>query len=420
MTLPAVLLSEELDRLANLAALPLAGIDRHTVLDSLRALQAADRAAISGVKFGRRFYAGPDVLDLASEAYGLFAHTGRASPYPGLPISPSMEIMQRDIVRASIALMHGGSRAEAVITSGGTESVILAVKSCLTRARALGHIKARAEIVAPWSSHPCLDKAAELMGVTLRRIDVGPDGRADLVAMSAAITPQTIMLYGAVPSYSYGLDDDIVELGALALQHNMWLHVDACMSGFLAPFARMNGEPIKDFDFAVPGVTSISVDLHKHGYSAKGASVLLFKTAEHAAYHGFTCDDYPLPSMSTPTLVGTAPGAPIASAWAVMRYLGVAGYRAFASDQCKARAVFVDAVRSVPGFDVMGDPLFSLIVVTSDLFDMTAVHRELEIRGWFTLLVRKPPGLHLNIGMADISLASDFAADLRVIAKDLT
>lgn len=373
-----------------------------------------DRQALAGVKFGRRFFGGEDLAALASRAYGLFAQTARSSAYPGFPGGVSMPRMQREVIENTLNLLNAPAGADGVITSGGTESVILAVKACVTRARSRGMRVSDMEILAANSAHPCLDKAADLLGVNLRRIQTTGSATVDVDAIAAAASPRTVMLYGSFPSYAYGSVDDIGALGRLALRLDTWLHVDACMSGFLAPFARMNGEPIPDFDFLVPGVSSLSADLHKHGYSAKGASALLFRSAELAAYGPFSYTDHPLPPMRTPTLAGTAPGAAIASAWAVMTHLGIAGYRDLTRLVFSARRAFVAAVESVPGFAVLGSPLFSIVVITSPVHDLAAVHRCLTQRSWFTLPVSEPRGIHLNIGAQDEPLAAELARDLSI------
>lgn len=400
--------ANSLDPTPDLAALPRDGLERYEVEAALEHFAAADREATGNVRFSRRFYPRDDVVAIASYAYGKFAQTGRSSPYPGLPSPRSIETMRTELEEAGLALMRAPCGARAVLTSGGTESVILALKSCLTLARRRGDLPGKPEVVAAWSAHPCIDKAAELLGATLVRVPVGADCRSDARAMADRISPSTVMLYGSFPSYSYGIEDDIAELGRIAGACGLWLHVDACMSGFLAPFLRMNGKAIPDFDFSVPGVASISADLHKHGYSAKGASMLLFRSAELADGHGFTYSDYPLPPMTTPTLAGTAPGAPIASAWAVMRYLGISGYRELADQLDAAREAIATAARAVPGYEVLGRPLFSLLVITSAVHDIPSVQRGLAGTGWFSLPVSRPPGIHINVSVPDVDVADDF------------
>lgn len=391
------------------------GLSADAVSQRLRDFARQDADAVRDIGFARRFFAAPDVSAIAAEAYGLFAHAGRVSSYPGLPQPPGIRQMQNELQQWALDLLEAPEGTTARLTSGGTESVILALRACL---QSTEPADGAPEIVAAWSAHPCIDKAAALLGARLIRVPVGSDHRADLAAMAAAITPQTRMLYISFPSYAYGLEDDVVAFGVLARERGLWLHVDACMSGFLAPFQRMNGEAIPPCGLNVPGVSSMSADFHKHGYAAKGASVLLLAD-EPAQAIDFVYSDHPLPTMATETLAGTAPGAPFASAWAVMRYLGVDGYRRLAHDLSAARRAFVDAVNAVPGFAVLGDPLFSLVVVTSPCHDMKLVHRRMARRGWFTLAVREPPGLHLGIGAGDGPLAGRFAADLRAVGEEL-
>ena len=398
---------------------PQTGLSADAVAEALRAHAGLDSASVETIGFARRFFAGSDVAAVAADAAGLFAHAGRVSSYPGLPQPPGMGQIQRELQQWALELLDAPEGTAARLTSGGTESVILALRACLKTASPGKPSPAGTppEIVAAWSAHPCIDKAAELLGARLVRVPVGVGHVADPVAMAAAITPATRMLYVSFPSYAYGLADDVAAFADLALEHGLWLHVDACMSGFLAPFQRMNGEAIPFCGPGIPGVSSLSADFHKHGYSAKGASALLL--AEEAARAiDFVYSDHPLPTMATETLAGTAPGAALASAWAVMRYLGAEGYCKLAARLSAARQAFAAAVRSVPGFSVLGEPLFSLMVVTSSRHDMAAVHRGMAARGWFTLAVASPPGLHLNIGALDAPLAERFAADLSEVVRD--
>ena len=375
-------------------------------------MAGADRGALQAVRFGRRFFGGDGPADVASYAYGLFAQSTRSSLYPGLPGPASVERMQREVVDYALGLLRAAPDASGIVTSGGTESIILAVKAAVTRARGRGMAVHEMEIVAPWSAHPCVDKAAELLNVRVVRVPTRPDLTADVARMAAAVTPRTVLLYGSYPSYAYGTVDDIEALGTVAQARSVWLHVDACMSGLLAPFARINGEAIADFDFAVAGVSSLSADLHKHGYSAKGASLLLFRSTELGQFAPFSYADHPLPAMTTPTLAGTAAGAPIASAWAVMRYLGVDGYRDLARRLFASRRAMVGAINSVPGFAVLGRPAFSVVVLTSTSHDLVAVRQVLTRQQWFTLAVLQPPGIHLNVGAYDEPLAAELARDL--------
>lgn len=392
------------------------GVARSRVEEELRAMAAADRASLSTVKYGRRFFGGEEPFELAAYAYGLFAQATRSSLYPGLPGPKSVERMQREVTEFALELLRAPPGATGTVTSGGTESVILAAKAAVAQARSRGLSATDMQFVVPRSAHPCIDKAAELLNVRLVRVATGSDWTADVAAMKEALSPQTVLLYGSFPSYAYGLTDDIEGLGAIAASRGVWLHVDACMSGMLAPFARLNGEVISPFDFSIPGVSSLSADLHKHGYSAKGSSLVLFRSEELGRFASFSYADHPLPPMRTPTLAGTAAGAPIASAWAVMRRLGVAGYRELAARLFATRRATVASIQGVPGFSVLGTPLFSLVVFTTR-YDVGKIRDGLTRRDWFTLPVLRPPGIHLNLGAYDESLAAELAQDLTSIVE---
>jgi len=367
---------------------------------------------MDGVKFGRRFFGGDIPFELGEYASGLFAQSTRTSLYAGLPGPTSVERMHREIVDHALELLQAPLEARGVVTSGGTESVILALKAAVRRAQSRGLAVHEMEVVAPQSAHPCIDKAAELLNVRLVRVRTGADFTADVTEMAAAVTPRTVMLYSSFPSYAYGLVDDIRALGALAESQHVWLHVDACLSGLLAPFARMNGEVIPSFDFEIPGVSSLSADLHKHGYSAKGASLILFRDVDLARFATFSYSNHPLSPMTTPTLAGTASGAPIASAWAVMQHLGVAGYRELAARLSASRRAMVAAINSVPGFAVLGQPLFSIVVLTSGVHDLEKVRNALSRKRWFIAPVLDPPGMHMNVGAFDEPIAEELARDL--------
>ncbi len=269
------------------------------------------------------FNAGEDVAAVQKEAYTLYMSENGLGPLA----FPSLKQMEDEVVGMGLSLLHAPGSGAGTITSGGTDSITMAVKAARDYARAGKGLTGRGNIVAPYSAHPAFDKAAMLMDLELRRVPVGSDLLSDPDAMSAACDHRTIMLVGSAPSFPYGLIDHIEALNDLAVKRDLWLHVDACVGGYIAPFVRMNGAPVPPFDFELPAVHSMSADLHKYGYCAKGASTVLFRDKELHAHMIFDCDDWPGGRMVTPTLAGTRPGGAISAAWAVMNYLGVSGYR---------------------------------------------------------------------------------------------
>ena len=237
--------------------------------------------------------------------------------------------------------------------------------------------------------------------------------------MADAIGPRTLMLVGSAPCFPYGLVDPIEELSALALERELWLHVDACVGGYFAPFARMNGIPVPSFDFELPGVRSISADLHKYGYAAKGASTILHRSEDQWQHQSFQFDDWPAGGMSTPTLAGTRPGGAIASAWAVMHYLGVEGYREKVRRVCETRERLVDAIRAMPELRTYGAPQLGLFIYGAWELDPFAIWGRMAKRGWFTGLTTEPRAIHLMLSPAHAEVAEEYLSDLAASVEEV-
>lgn len=358
------------------------------------------------------FNAGEDVLAVAKEAYSLFQSENALGP----AAFPSLKRMETEVVDMGLSLLQAPEGAAGDMTSGGSESIFLAVKACRNQARAEGRLARGANLVLARSAHPAFDKAAGVLGLSVVRVPVAEDLRADPAAMADAITPETLMIVGSAPCFPYGLIDPIAELGAVARDTDTWLHVDACVGGYFAPFARMNGIELVDFDFAVPEVRTISADLHKYGYAAKGASTLFHRSAEQREHQIFNFDDWPAGGMHTPTAAGTRPGGAIAGAWAVMRYLGVEGYREKAKLVTDTRQKLMDGVAEIEGMHTWGDPRLGLFAYGAEDFDIFAVWKRLMERGWFTGLITDPRGIHLMLSPAHAQVSDEYLEHLREAA----
>jgi glutamate/tyrosine decarboxylase-like PLP-dependent enzyme len=230
--------------------------------------------------------------------------------------------------------------------------------------------------------------------------------------MAAAITDRTLMLVGSAPCFPYGVIDPIEELSELAIARNVWLHVDACVGGYFAPFARMNGVPVPPFDFEVPGVRSMSADLHKYGYAAKGASTVFHRTEAQWEHQVFRFDAWPAGGMVTPTAAGTRPGGAIASAWAVLNYLGVEGYREKARQVVATREKLSAAIRAMDGLVTFGEPQLGLFTYGATQLDPFAIWARMVKRGWFTGLCTDPRGIHMMLSPAHANVADEYLADL--------
>ncbi|MFK7897300.1 MAG: aspartate aminotransferase family protein [Myxococcota bacterium] len=356
------------------------------------------------------FHPGEDVLKVAKEAYAIYQSENALGP----AAFPSLKRMETDVIGMATRLMHGPADATGNMTSGGTESIILATKSCRDAAEAKGMDVRGAKLVVPRTAHLAFDKAAHYLGLEIVRVEVTKDFLADPDAMRDAIDERTIMLVGSAPCFPYGLIDPIPALGEIAAEHDLWFHVDACVGGYLNPFAEMEGAELPPWDFRVDAVTSISADLHKYGYAAKGASTVLHRSPTTYAFQLFQEDNWPAGGMTTPTVAGTRPGGAIASAWAVMHFLGEAGYRKRAKQMMDARKKLTAGMEAL-GLRVFGDPrlsLFSFGAVEGDDLPIFLVWKTMHDRGWFSGVVQDPAGIHLMLSPSHEKVADDYLADL--------
>jgi glutamate/tyrosine decarboxylase-like PLP-dependent enzyme len=360
------------------------------------------------------FHPGDDVLEVAKEAYALYQSENALGP----AAFPSLRKMEEEVIGIALNLFHcpeeGDETGAGNMTSGGTESIILATKSCRDAAAARGMDVRGASIVVPRTAHLAFDKAAHYLGLEIRRIDVTPDYLADPMAMREAIDDRTIMMVGSAPCFPYGLVDPIPALAEVALECEVWLHVDACVGGYLNPFAELEGVKLPEWDFRVEGVRTISADLHKYGYAAKGASTILHRSADQHAYQLFSADNWPAGAMTTPTVAGTRPGGAIASAWAVLHYLGVEGYREKTRRILAARRRIAEGVESL-GLKVLGNPNLCLISfgpVEGDDLSIFGVWKRMHDRGWFSGVVQNPNGIHLMLSPSHDEVADMYLKDL--------
>jgi glutamate/tyrosine decarboxylase-like PLP-dependent enzyme len=358
-------------------------------------------------------YAGDDVLDVAKQAYLMYFSENGLGPRA----FASLAKFEREVVEMGLGLLHGGPEARGAMTTGGTESIFLAVKCARDRALARRPGMGRPQIVMPHSAHPAFDKAAYFLGLTPVRTPLAADFRADPAALRAALTPDTAMVVGSAPAFPHGVVDPIAEITALAREHGTWMHVDACVGGYFAPFARALGAEIPDFDFAVEGVTSISADLHKYGYTAKGASTLFFADPESFALMGYYFDDWPRGQYFTHTLVGTRAGGAIAAAWAVMNYLGHEGYLRVTERVLATRRAMQQGLDTL-GLPTLGRPELSIFAFGSPTRDMGAIGRGLGERGWTVGYVQQPAGIHHMLNLTHEPVVGQYLADVAAVLQD--
>jgi glutamate/tyrosine decarboxylase-like PLP-dependent enzyme len=297
----------------------------------------------------------------------------------------------------------------------------MGMRAAKTARRAAGTLPDRPEVIAPASAHPAFEKAGELMDLTLVRTPLRADTTADVEAVRAAITPRTIALVGSAPNYPFGTVDDIPALAALAAERGLHFHTDACVGGFALPWLERAGHTMPCFDFRVPGVTTISADIHKYGFAARGTSLILYRSRELRRLATFRLGTWVGGPYVTPTLAGSRPGGAIAAAWAVTRYFGRRGYTDLHVALHAAARRYMDAVRAA-GFRVLGDPAMSLFAfaATDETLDVNAVADVMLGRGW--AIMRQPTtpaSLHLLLTPRHAPIADDFARDLAEAVREV-
>lgn len=388
--------------------LPKTGTAKDQLLAQMGAWREDDLRWRDGKVFSLVFFAGDEAAELLKEAYTMFFSENGLNP----TAFPSLKRFETEVVSMSAHLLGSTGAVVGNMTSGGTESLLMAVVTAREWARKeRPHIK-QPEMVLPSTAHPAFEKAAHYFNVKPVHVPVAEDYRADVAAMEAAITPNTVLLVGSAPAYPHGVIDPISELGRVALSHGILLHVDACMGGYMLPFVRRLGHELPEFDFQVPGVTSISADLHKYGYAAKGASVILYKDAALRRHQLFAYVDWPGGIYASPTMGGTRPGGAIAAAWAIMNYLGEEGYLKIARRVMEAATAIRVGIGKIEGIHILGDPAMSLMAIGSHSLDVYELGDEMSARGWHMDRQHFPASLHLTINYAHVDGVDQFLADL--------
>ena len=394
-------------------ALPKTGVAADTLLAQLDALAARDVDWKSGRAFSLAYHAGPEVLALATAALAKYQSTNALN----VAAFPSLKQMQAEVVEIVAGLLHGGPDAAGFMTSGGTESILLAVKAARTRGRERGI--AAPEMVLPTTAHAAFEKGAAYFDVRSVRVPVGADFKADAAAMAAAMTPQTVLLVASAPAYPQGVIDPVEDIAGLAAARDVNCHVDACMGGMTLPMLERLGYPIPPFDFRVPGVTSMSVDLHKYGYTAKGASVILHRDKALRKHQTFSTDNWLGGLYASSGVLGTKSGGPIAAAWAVLHHLGEDGYLRLTRAARAATETLIVGLRATPGVRVLGEPAATLVAFTIDDADVFAVGDGLAARGWVLDQQQPPPSLHCTVNAVHEAVIPALLADLRAVLTEV-
>ncbi len=394
--------------------LPKTGTPRDAVMQQLKALHADDAKWKDGRTFSLVYFAGDEVSQLLKDAYSEFIAENGLSPVA----FPSLRQMECEVVSMAASLLGGDDDVSGTMTSGGTESIMMAIKTAREWGRKVKGIK-RPHIIVPASAHPAFDKAMHYFDVDYSHAPLLPDFRVDVVAMAKLIRPETVLLVGSAPAYPQGVIDDITAIAAMAKSRGLLCHVDACLGGFFLPFARMLGRAMPAWDFAVDGVTSMSADLHKYGYAAKGASVVLYRSGALRRHQFFTYAGWNGGLYASPSFSGTRPGGAIAAAWAVMHHLGEAGYLTRAQSILDSTQAMQEGIRKIAGLQVLGEPVGGVFAFSSDSLNVYELGDAMDARGWKLDRQMNPPALHVMVTPAHAAVYPQFLADLTECAKSL-
>jgi sphinganine-1-phosphate aldolase len=377
--------------------IPDAGRSREEILGEMREMATEEDAAWEDGKCSGTMYCGDrDHYGFLKEAFGLFAHQNALQR----DMCPSATRFEGEIIAMALDLMHAGelngAEPAGMVTSGGSASIAQAVLAYREQGREARGIE-RPNLVKPETGHVAFDKACHLFGVEMRRAEIDPETtlvRPETVA--GLIDENTVAIVGSAGNYGYGTIDPIAELGELATQRGVGLHVDGCLGGYLLPFGEELGLPIPPFDFRVPGVTSISADTHKYGYGLKGTSTLLFRDRELRNRCYFFMPDWSGGKYFSPGMEGSRSDGLLAATWASLVSIGREGYRTYAKRIFDTSAAMQEAVRSHPELRIMGEPTF-LFAFTSDAFDIYHVNDEMKRRGWRFNGLQYPNALHMAV-----------------------
>ncbi|MDE3065811.1 MAG: aspartate aminotransferase family protein [Acidobacteriota bacterium] len=361
------------------------------MIDDLAARE--DRVWEGGQCSGTYYCGDHGHYDFLNAVFGRFSHVNTLQR----DTCPSATKFEAEVIAMTLDLLGAGALSGApagLVTSGGSGSIAHAV---LAYRDANRERTAHPNIIKPETAHPAFAKAGHLFGVEVRVAPVDPvTTQVDLDWVREHIDADTVALVGSASNYGYGTVDPIGELGALALERGVGLHVDGCLGGFILPFGRELGYPIPPFDFSVPGVTTISADTHKYGYSLKGASVLCFADRALRNSQYFFQTDWSGGKYCSPGMDGSRSGGLVAATWAAMVSLGRAGYRRYAQEIFSTSAAMQDAVRAHDSLRVLGEPTF-LFAFTSDEFDIYHVNDFLRTRGWRLNGLQYPNALHMAV-----------------------
>lgn len=394
------------------------GVNKGDIYSQFTELAVNDAKWKHGRTFSLVFYPGEDVSEVLFHAYKTFFFENGLNP----SVFRSLKQMENEVVSMTLDLLNASDSAVGNMTSGGTESILCAVKAAKKYWKDKRPRVTHPNMVIPQTAHPAFFKAADYFDIEVRQVPcTGDDLVPDLAKFEALIDENTALIVGSAPAYPHGLIDPLDAINKLAAQKDVWFHVDACVGGYILPFLEQLGEPIPLFDFRLSNATSISLDIHKYGYGPKGSSVVVYRDSAHRRKQYFVQTDWPGGLYVSPSISGTRPGGAIAGAWAVMNYMGKEGYRNYAAKTIEAAKKIQAAVNAVDGLKVVGTPLTTVFsFMSTGKYDIYRLGDELSALGWHLDRQLVPASLHLTVSYGNVAFVDDFIRDLNASVAKLS
>jgi sphinganine-1-phosphate aldolase len=391
--------------------IPEQGRDRADILKEMEALRALEEQHwADGFVSGAVYHGDQEHIDFLNQVYAIQSQTNPLH----VDVWPSIAKFEAEIVAMTANMLAKDNQDICgTLSSGGTESILLAMKSYRDWAREKKGIT-KPEMIVPVSAHAAFDKASQYFNIKMIHVPIDASFRADVDAVRKAITPNTVVIVGSAPCFPHGAIDPILEMSEIAREHGIGFHTDACLGGFVLPWAEKLGYPVPAFDFRLPGVTSISVDTHKYGYAAKGTSVILYRGHDLLHYQYYTASDWPGGLYFSPTFAGSRPGALIAACWAALTSIGTSGYLEATKKILETAGKIKEGIGKIPELHVLGDPLF-VVAFASDTLDIYKVLDYMSRKKWSLNGLHKPSCVHICVTLRHTQpgVAERFLADLQ-------
>jgi len=403
-------LAEKMPITTSELSIPEKGSSPENILTQLEQMRASDIKWKEGRVWSLVYYVDEEHLALLNKAFKLYFSENMLNPYAW----DSLRKMEKDIMSMAVDLFNGDERTVGVITSGGTESIFQSVYTYREWARKIKPQAKQPEIVVPISIHPAFEKAAYILGLKIKKIPYGDDLRAQPELMRKAITRNTIMLAASAPAYPHGVMDPIEDIAAIAREYKIPFHVDGCIGGYMLPWVKRLGYPVPAWDFRVEGVTSISADLHKFGYAAKGCSTLLYRSMDYMKHQFFIATEFPGGIYASATFQGSRSGGPIAAAWAALNVLGQEGYLKIAREIMDGVEELKQKIGQIPELKILGDPCMNIISFTTQKGkpDIYVIADHLEEKGWLVDRQQFPNSIHLTVMRHHLKAIDTYIEDL--------